>query len=313
MAQPLISRYTKEELEEIVKNSTTYRDIICRLGYSCSSGSNHKTLKKYLELYNISTSHLTHKPNIIRNIIREEIFCENSLVSQKKLIATIKAENLLPYKCAICGLEPMWNDKPLVLTLDHINGIHNDNREDNIRWVCPNCDRQLDTFGMKNAKKLKKNQQIIARAQTEINPCTLPTYLPDRDILKQYLRNIQNFSQIAKIYNVSDNMVRKWCKKLNLPYHTSVIRNLTEQGWETEKWDDFIPKYIPQPIILHKCAMIDIKTGQIIKVFPSYSAAAKYIRPDGAPNGVVGRIGQVCSGKRETAYGYKWQNITENN
>ncbi len=52
--------------------------------------------------------------------------------------------------CSICGLAPRWNDKPLVLTLDHINGKPNDWSLDNLRLVCPNCDRQLPTFGSKN-------------------------------------------------------------------------------------------------------------------------------------------------------------------
>ena len=58
--------------------------------------------------------------------------------------------NYTPYKCSICGLEPFWNGKELTLTLDHINGINNDDRLENLRWVCPNCDRQLSTFSGKN-------------------------------------------------------------------------------------------------------------------------------------------------------------------
>ena len=58
------------------------------------------------------------------------------------------------YKCSICGQEPFWNGKPLTLTLDHINGKNHDNELSNLRWVCPNCDRQLDTFGYKNVKNL---------------------------------------------------------------------------------------------------------------------------------------------------------------
>lgn len=55
-----------------------------------------------------------------------------------------------PYICSICGQEPFWNGQPLSLTLDHINGNNKDDRIENLRWVCPNCDRQLPTFGSKN-------------------------------------------------------------------------------------------------------------------------------------------------------------------
>ena len=54
--------------------------------------------------------------------------------------------NLLEYKCECCGLEPFWNGKPLLMVLDHINGKNNDNRLENLRFVCSNCDSQLDTY-----------------------------------------------------------------------------------------------------------------------------------------------------------------------
>ena len=49
--------------------------------------------------------------------------------------------NYSEYKCAICGLEPIWNGKPLTLTLDHIDGDHYNDTLENLRWICPNCDR----------------------------------------------------------------------------------------------------------------------------------------------------------------------------
>ena len=53
-------------------------------------------------------------------------------------------------KCSICGLTNSWNDKPLTLVLDHIDGNSDNNSIDNLRLVCPNCDSQLPTFKSRN-------------------------------------------------------------------------------------------------------------------------------------------------------------------
>lgn len=62
----------------------------------------------------------------------------------KKVLAHIHG-----YKCIICGISE-WQNKTLVLITDHINGIPDDWRLDNLRLICPNCDSQTDTYKSKN-------------------------------------------------------------------------------------------------------------------------------------------------------------------
>jgi hypothetical protein len=66
-------------------------------------------------------------------------------VSRCCILNNIRRYNLLEYKCDECLLNE-WNGKPIILDLDHINGINNDHRKSNLRYLCPNCHSQTNTF-----------------------------------------------------------------------------------------------------------------------------------------------------------------------
>jgi hypothetical protein len=52
------------------------------------------------------------------------------------------------------GIIDVWNNKKLVLHIEHINGISNDNRIENLCFLCPNCHSQTDTYGGRNKSKI---------------------------------------------------------------------------------------------------------------------------------------------------------------
>ena len=68
-------------------------------------------------------------------------------------------------KCAICGINNIWNDKPVIFVLDHIDGNADNNNRDNLRLVCPNCDSQLDTFKSKNKKSARSKYRRVVNME----------------------------------------------------------------------------------------------------------------------------------------------------
>lgn len=88
-------------------------------------------------------------------------------------------------KCAICGCEPIWNSKPLVFVLDHIDGDASNNRRENLRMICPNCDSQLPTFKSKNKNSTRRNywKEHIIKKLSEID----------------YPENVANFQKVCYI------------------------------------------------------------------------------------------------------------------
>jgi len=86
----------------------------------------------------------------------KDMMQENSNYSRGNLKRRLLAEGVLKNECAICGMGGVWQGKPIVHVLDHINGINNDHRPDNLRMVCRNCDSQLPTFTGRNTSRTRK-------------------------------------------------------------------------------------------------------------------------------------------------------------
>jgi len=60
------------------------------------------------------------------------------------------------YKCAICKMSNIWNDKEIIFICDHIDGDSTNNIRENLRMICPNCDSQLPTYKSKNKNSSRK-------------------------------------------------------------------------------------------------------------------------------------------------------------
>lgn len=98
----LIDLYSKEQLETIVKESKSIKEVARKLGYNAQSGRNPDIIKKRIKEYEIDTSHFAYVKGIKRT--PENVFIENSTASQKVLREQYKKIKTIPYECSICGM-----------------------------------------------------------------------------------------------------------------------------------------------------------------------------------------------------------------
>ena len=110
-------------------------------------GLHFNTFKKYALKYNCYKTNQSLKgasKNIPRKIENLKDYATRASVRSRVL-----KDELLDYECSNCNIKD-YNGKPLSLELDHINGNGHDHRLENLRWLCPNCHSQTNTFRGKN-------------------------------------------------------------------------------------------------------------------------------------------------------------------
>lgn len=156
---------TDEQFVNLIKNSTTISEVLFKLGYSVKGNSwgFSQVRQRMLDL-NLNPTDFKGKSTLLdrtteKRVAKESILKENCKHARNVLRRCIITNNLIPYKCAICGATE-WNGKTLSLELDHINGINNDNRLENLRFLCPNCHSQTSTYGSRNQKITEPHYEI---------------------------------------------------------------------------------------------------------------------------------------------------------
>ena len=160
----------------------------------------------------------------------ENILVENSTYNRgANLKIRILREKLLPNICSVCDMKPEWNGKPLSLQIDHINGIRNDNRIENIRLICPNCHSQTATFAGRNSRikpnvcecgnsmsgfRMGQKCRICSSKEGGIKNRKVKDR-PTKEELQILLWEKPTI-KIAKDYGISDVAVCKWAKSYGL-------------------------------------------------------------------------------------------------
>lgn len=234
-------KYTKDVLEPFVKKSINYADLLRNLGVQAQA-ANYTNIKKRINEYGIDVSHFKTAGEIIseRNKNRKNHFLrkdtvdyltEKSSIDNQSLKRRLFNENFKQPVCEECGQDENWRGKKFSLILDHINGVNDDNRIENLRILCPNCNAALDTHCSKNRKiknrKIKINvDKTIKRKKTPAQnkkyrklyikkPRPRKVELPSLELLNELIKN-NSYIEVGRRFGVSDNAVRKWFKYYGL-------------------------------------------------------------------------------------------------
>ena len=152
--------YTKKLLEEAVTNSLSYSDV-CRYVNKTPKGATYELIRNRIIDYGLDTSHFLGKaayagkrnPNYEKRTKKEDILVDNYKYRQNhKILKRGLLESNVEYKCNKCKISE-WNGSALTLDIDHIDGNWKNCTLENLRFLCPNCHRQTNTFGGKNIRR----------------------------------------------------------------------------------------------------------------------------------------------------------------
>jgi len=224
-----IWKMPREEFVVLVRDSHEgTKGVLEAFGLRCFS-HNYRTLKQRIKQEGLDWEILSkkwRKQSLCR--LHEEMkkpltsfLVEHGSYSRNALKRRLLEEGLLKNECVLCGQGPEWRGKPLVLILDHINGIYNDNRVENIRMLCPHCNSQQDTFAGRNNRGRKdsiENRCVDCGKKVLVHSircrkCSRlamrKTVRPDVEILKKEVGEI-GWEATGRKYGVSGNAVKKW-------------------------------------------------------------------------------------------------------
>lgn len=139
--------YDEQVVRDAIATSMTMSEAARKAGMA------HMTFRrivKRLGLYEPNQGGRGRPGHSTKAIPLSDLLQEGKKFGGQKLKGKLIAAGLKKDECEVCGQLPIWNSKPLVLQLDHINGVHTDNRLENLRVICGHCHSQTSTFAGRN-------------------------------------------------------------------------------------------------------------------------------------------------------------------
>lgn len=160
-----------EEFKTVVNESNSMRSASIKLNVPFST---FKRIALALNIYKTNQSGIGLRKRTSSNIeiinrILSGVY--NPYITGNTLKTRLLKYDLIDNVCDVCGLSNTWNDKPLVLQLDHIDGNNRNNKKENLRLLCPNCHTQTSTYtGRNNVKKNKADYSNLHEVVSNNNP-----------------------------------------------------------------------------------------------------------------------------------------------
>jgi hypothetical protein len=200
------------------------------------AGGNYKVLRRWIAEWGIDVDHFTGTPRPRPHdpIPLEAVLVPGSTYKRAQLKQRLYDSGLKQRACELCGQGEDWHGRRMSLILDHINGVADDNRLENLQVVCPNCAATLETH-CGRANRLPAEDRSCLRCGATFRPKSARQRYCSRDCGMRWARAgrpipggrrverpayeqlaaevaATSWSAVGRKYGVSDNAVRKWVR-----------------------------------------------------------------------------------------------------
>jgi len=303
-------KYTKELMEEAVKNSFSYAEVCRKIGLK-PVGGNYKTIKSKITLYNLDTSHFTGqrwnkgKGNTEKTAIYplNDILQKGIIYSSDSLRKRLIKSELKKNECELCHI----SGKEVHLELHHINGDHYDNRIKNLQILCPNCHSKTINFRNRNRKNTTKAKRLEVKKNhlTICEYCGKEFYSPRLDKIQRFCCR-EHYEAYIKEYNEKVFIAKEKLIELYNKYN-----NITQIAKELNVTRPTIKKYLIKYDLYDSFKMkYDFHSKSVLQYDANLNLIKEWLSIADAENSLNiahGDISKCALHKKRSAGGYIWK------